>query len=47
MRKEEGAAEKLAEFVRYAIGREFPEIDTTAPLATQARYLGDRSAEFP
>ena len=37
MRKEEGAAEKLAEFVRYAIGREFPEIDGTAPLATQAK----------
>ena len=36
MRKEEGAADKLAEFVRYAIGREFPEIDSTAPLATQA-----------
>ena len=49
MRKEEGAAEKLAEFVRYAIGREFPEIDGTAPLATQAiemlRAFARRQAE--
>ena len=49
MRKEEGAAEKLAEFVRYAIGREFPEIDGAAPLATQAiemlRAFARRQAE--
>ena len=49
MRKEEGAAEKLAEIVRYAIGREFPEIDAAAPLATQAiemlRAFARRQAE--